>query len=223
MVWIFWIIIGHQVWHPHLEITTHISPNPVPLNKTKINYDRSIPAVHNTHKRRIKTEAKEKVVASIWGTEFIQFLATLAVVHYRSTNWRKGWLAPGWFEEKDEFILFFKIVLVQIRWSVFILLLWVYGAKLAKSGRCSVKCLLWMHSHRPTIPSRYCVTFPMFTKHCSKTPGRATFFVTVHASFYPCLLSYACSIYAHLSFSSWPALFLFLSCSPSIPVLLSFY
>ena len=24
-----------------------------------------------------------------------------------------GWIAPGWFEEKDEFILYFKIVQVQ--------------------------------------------------------------------------------------------------------------
>ena len=33
------------------------------------------------HRRRIKTEAKAKVVSSVQGTEFIQFLAALAVVH----------------------------------------------------------------------------------------------------------------------------------------------
>ena len=33
------------------------------------------------HRRRIKTEAKAKVVASVWGTEFIQFLAALAIFY----------------------------------------------------------------------------------------------------------------------------------------------
>ena len=31
------------------------------------------------HRRRIKTEEKAKVVAAVWGTELIQFLAALAV------------------------------------------------------------------------------------------------------------------------------------------------
>ena len=31
------------------------------------------------HRRRIYIEAKTKVVASVWGAEFIQFLATLAL------------------------------------------------------------------------------------------------------------------------------------------------
>ena len=46
------------------------------------------------HTRRINIEEKSKVVAAVWGTEFIQFLAALAVFH--------------WDEEYDEFILFFK-------------------------------------------------------------------------------------------------------------------
>ena len=33
-----------------------------------------------THRKRIKTEEKAKVVASVWGEEFIQFLAALAVL-----------------------------------------------------------------------------------------------------------------------------------------------
>ena len=41
-------------------------------------------------------------------TEFIQFLAALAILHYRSI-WRIGWLAPGWFDDRDEFILFFLL------------------------------------------------------------------------------------------------------------------
>ena len=41
-------------------------------------------------KRRIKTEEKAKVVASVCGEEFIQFLAALAIFHQDD------------FEEKDE-------------------------------------------------------------------------------------------------------------------------
>ena len=32
------------------------------------------------HRKRITTEEKEKVVASVWGTEFIRLLAALAVL-----------------------------------------------------------------------------------------------------------------------------------------------
>ena len=38
----------------------------------------------------IKTERKPKVVAEVWGTEFIQFLATLDIYHHDD------------FEDKDE-------------------------------------------------------------------------------------------------------------------------
>ena len=31
------------------------------------------------HRRRIKTEEKAKVVVAVWGTELIQFIATLAL------------------------------------------------------------------------------------------------------------------------------------------------
>ena len=33
------------------------------------------------HKRRIKTEEKAKVVAVVWGTELIQFLVELDILH----------------------------------------------------------------------------------------------------------------------------------------------
>ena len=33
------------------------------------------------HRRRINTEEKATVVAAVWGTEFIQFLALLAIFH----------------------------------------------------------------------------------------------------------------------------------------------
>ena len=40
--------------------------------------------VYNVHRRRIKTEAKAKVVSAVWGTECILFIATLAILHYRT-------------------------------------------------------------------------------------------------------------------------------------------
>ena len=48
-----------------------------------------------SHRRRMKTEEKAKF-AAVWGTEFIQFLVALAILHQDN------------FEEYDEFILFFK-------------------------------------------------------------------------------------------------------------------
>ena len=33
------------------------------------------------HRRNIYTEDNAKVVAAVWGTEFIKFLATLAILH----------------------------------------------------------------------------------------------------------------------------------------------
>ena len=39
-----------------------------------------------------------KVVAAVWGTEFIQFLSALAILHH------------GQFEEYEEFILFLVLV-----------------------------------------------------------------------------------------------------------------
>ena len=53
------------------------------------------------HRRRIYTEEKAKVVAAVWGTEFIQFLAALAVLHQDDKKkrmkctrikWKKGWI-----------------------------------------------------------------------------------------------------------------------------------
>ena len=73
------------------------------------------------HRRRINTEEKAKVVASVWGTECIQFLAAPTILHQDELKkrmnctrliWRKVWIAPGWFEEKEEFILFFTLVVL---------------------------------------------------------------------------------------------------------------
>ena len=41
------------------------------------NFDNSVPP---HHRRRMKREAKAKVVASVWGAEFVQFLAALVVL-----------------------------------------------------------------------------------------------------------------------------------------------
>ena len=34
------------------------------------------------HRRSTNTEGTAKVVAAVWGTQFIQFLAALAILHY---------------------------------------------------------------------------------------------------------------------------------------------
>ena len=47
-------------------------------------------------------EEKAKVVAAVGGTEFIQFLAALAILHQEG------------FEQQEEFILFLHIILVQV-------------------------------------------------------------------------------------------------------------
>ena len=43
----------------------------------------------------IKTEEKAKVIASVWGEEFIIFLATLAVLPRTILNNTVGLIAPG--------------------------------------------------------------------------------------------------------------------------------
>ena len=45
-------------------------------------YGWSCTLLGSKHRRRIKTEEKEKVVADVLETEFIEFLATLVVLHY---------------------------------------------------------------------------------------------------------------------------------------------
>ena len=45
-----------------------------------------------THRRRINTEEKTKVVAAVWGTEFVQSLSTL--IFCTKTIWRIGWIRP---------------------------------------------------------------------------------------------------------------------------------
>ena len=67
--------------------------------------------VDNLETRRIKTEKKAKVVDSVWGEEFIQFLEALAVLPRTILNNRKNCIRQDALKEKDKFNLFFKIVL----------------------------------------------------------------------------------------------------------------
>ena len=56
------------------------------------------------HRRRIKTEEKAKVVASVWGKEFIEFFAALAVLPWTILNNRMN-CTRMIMKEKDEFIV----------------------------------------------------------------------------------------------------------------------
>ena len=53
-----------------------ILPHRYRPQRPDIPYPQRLPS----HRRRIKSEEKAKVVRSVWGTEFIQFLAALAVL-----------------------------------------------------------------------------------------------------------------------------------------------
>ena len=62
------------------------------------------------HRRRIYTEEKAKVVAFVWGEEFIYFLAALYCSYFALDDWNYRMNCTGKLKQKDEFILFFKIV-----------------------------------------------------------------------------------------------------------------
>ena len=51
--------------------------------------------IYPGHRRRTETEGKAKVVASVWGAEFVQFLAVLAVLP--QSIWKKGLNSAGLF------------------------------------------------------------------------------------------------------------------------------
>ena len=46
----------------------------------------SLQNVWQMHRRRIFTEEEAEVVVASWGTEFIQFLAALAILHQNELN-----------------------------------------------------------------------------------------------------------------------------------------
>ena len=65
------------------------------------------------HRRRIKTAEKAKVVASVRGEEFIQYLTALAVLHKTILN-NSDELHQDDLKQKDELTLLFNIVLGKI-------------------------------------------------------------------------------------------------------------
>ena len=50
-------------------------------------------ASYEYHRRRMETEAKAKVVTSVWGADFVQFLAALAVLP--RSIWKKRLNSAG--------------------------------------------------------------------------------------------------------------------------------
>ena len=65
------------------------------------------------HRRRIETEGKAKVVASVWGAEFVQFLAALAVLP--SSFWKKRLNSAGLFRKNSGIQPFLSAVLMTLR------------------------------------------------------------------------------------------------------------
>ena len=60
----------------------------------------SINATYDTcHRRRINTEEKATVFASAWGTELIQFLAALAILHQDDLKKRMNRIKATWRNE----------------------------------------------------------------------------------------------------------------------------
>ena len=62
---------------------------------------------YHYHRRRIETEAKAKVVAAVWGAEFISFLAALAVlprsIWKKRSNSSFSWLIKSRFFPRLEY------------------------------------------------------------------------------------------------------------------------
>ena len=60
---------------------THTSiPLPPTMNPPMTEHILTNLKLEQTHRRRIMTEEKAKVVSSVWGEEFVQFLAALVVL-----------------------------------------------------------------------------------------------------------------------------------------------
>ena len=76
-LFLFWNRVQIRVWHTKKKLTSVHCPN----------------GIAPEHRRKIKTEEKAKVVASVWGAEIVQFLAVLEVLP-RSIYERNGWIHP---------------------------------------------------------------------------------------------------------------------------------
>ena len=68
-----------------MTVTSHPTNNQIELNRSQqlLSYDR---VKSTSHRRRINTEDKAKVVAYVWGEEVIQFLAALAFLQRTILN-----------------------------------------------------------------------------------------------------------------------------------------
>ena len=61
--------------HMEKEMRSLLSPSPTHARSAS-----DYTPISVVHRRKIKTEEKAKVVASVWGEEFIQFLDALAIL-----------------------------------------------------------------------------------------------------------------------------------------------
>ena len=88
------------------------------------------------HRRRIKTEERAKVVVAVWGAEFIEFFAALAILHL------------GNFTKKKIIEYFLYIILVQ-----FILFFKLFFCKIASPARN------WINSVPQTAATTFALSF----------------------------------------------------------------
>ena len=97
--------------------------------------------MHVVLRRRIYTEEKAKVVAAVWSTEFIQFLAALAIFHQDDLNNRMNLSFSSYHPGPGAIYPFLHIILVQF--ILFFISSWCNssfskyhpGAKKASSAR----------------------------------------------------------------------------------------
>ena len=69
------------------------------------------------HRRRIETEGKAKVVTSVWGAQFVQFLAALAVLP--QSIWKKRLNSAGLFGRNGSIQpVFLNLIFLQMFYAV---------------------------------------------------------------------------------------------------------
>ena len=97
-------------------------------------------------RRMIKTEEKAKDRRWCLADGIYSILCHAS---YFALEYFEGWIAPGWFEEKDEFILFFKIVL-KLTWRPLPFLLYLFY-----DPKYRVVCVKWLYIYHVVFPSYY--------------------------------------------------------------------
>ena len=140
------------------------------------------------HRRKMETEAKTKVVASVWGAKFIPFLAALAVLP--RSIWKNGMNSTFSFKSTEAKQLArqgFELILPpKQKWGPLSLLLspsFLYGAnpythnwriaKSAKQKQCEfmrLSCSVFVHLEPPkTVTCPYTRLYPYPLKHTYTT------------------------------------------------------